>query len=397
MLQPELPWSDVSVASEHLALCEKDKSPCAEQAAPKAAQIFQLPIELFGDISPILNHRWMVSELLSTTGLTILFGAPGAGKSFVAISIALHVASGKPWLGRETQKGGVVYVAAEAPSSVRNRVVAWGMREAAECALPFALVPTSLDLFGSRDTVEKLRCDIKGLSDQFGGISLMVIDTLSATLGAGDENSHHMAIYVNNLLSVAETVGCAVMVVTHTPLDIGLRPRPRGHGSLLASADTAIHVERIGTTEVRKLKVVKQRDVDEGECVYFELQHASLGIDDEGNTVSSCVVVASVPPSLGNIRGKQFGADEALAINLLENTIALSATDPQFAHLTQSTDGRPRDDACLMAAWKEQFVAARTKLDKTKDSSIRAFSRVTNRLKANKTIEFEGKWVWFTD
>lgn len=97
------------------------------------------------------------------------------------------------------------------------------------------------------------------------------------------------------------------------------------------------------------------------------------------------------------IRGKQFGADEALAINLLENTIALSATDPQFAHLTQSTDGRQEDDACLMAAWKEQFVAARTKLDKTKDSSIRAFSRVTNRLKANKTIEFEGKWVWFTD
>lgn len=43
-------------------------------------------------------------------GLTVLAGAPKRGKSWLSLALGIAVASGRPWLGMETQQGDVLYL-----------------------------------------------------------------------------------------------------------------------------------------------------------------------------------------------------------------------------------------------------------------------------------------------
>src|SRR5574341_259088 len=54
---------------------------------------------------------WVVAGVLG--GVCMLWGEAGIGKSFVACSLAASVATGRPWLGRQTVEGPVVYIAGE--------------------------------------------------------------------------------------------------------------------------------------------------------------------------------------------------------------------------------------------------------------------------------------------
>jgi hypothetical protein len=54
--------------------------------------------------------QWLIGGLAPADGLVVLYGEPGAGKSFVALDWGLSVATGAPWLGREVKQGEVVYI-----------------------------------------------------------------------------------------------------------------------------------------------------------------------------------------------------------------------------------------------------------------------------------------------
>jgi RecA-family ATPase len=56
---------------------------------------------------------WLIADTVPEQGLIALYGAPGDGKSFIALDMALCVAAGIPWQGHDTQKAYVVYVSAE--------------------------------------------------------------------------------------------------------------------------------------------------------------------------------------------------------------------------------------------------------------------------------------------
>lgn len=43
--------------------------------------------------------RWLVANHLPVEGLAVLYGPPGGGKSFVALDLALSIATGLDWLG----------------------------------------------------------------------------------------------------------------------------------------------------------------------------------------------------------------------------------------------------------------------------------------------------------
>jgi hypothetical protein len=70
--------------------------------------------------------RWLVDHHLPAGGFAVLYGPPGGGKSFVALDLAMSVATGTDWLGVErVDPGVVVYVAAEGSAGLAKRVGAW--------------------------------------------------------------------------------------------------------------------------------------------------------------------------------------------------------------------------------------------------------------------------------
>jgi hypothetical protein len=60
-------------------------------------------------------------------------GTATSGKTFLAIDIACAIARGAAWMGRNVERGLVVYLATESPASVRRRLRATSATTAAKC------------------------------------------------------------------------------------------------------------------------------------------------------------------------------------------------------------------------------------------------------------------------
>src|SRR5262245_9630156 len=67
----------------------------------------------------------LVDGLLYERTASTLWGQRGAGKSFLALDWALHVATNKSWFGRTVAPGRVVYVIGEGLGFFRKRLEAW--------------------------------------------------------------------------------------------------------------------------------------------------------------------------------------------------------------------------------------------------------------------------------
>ena len=68
---------------------------------------------------------YLIDGLIETEALCLLFAPPSAGKSFVSISMAAAIATGKDWLGRGTRQGAVFYLAGEGHAGLARRLKAW--------------------------------------------------------------------------------------------------------------------------------------------------------------------------------------------------------------------------------------------------------------------------------
>src|SRR5207237_5997327 len=74
---------------------------------------------------PNRDQAWLIESLWSAQGVGIIGGEPKCGKSFLALDLAVAVASGTPCLRRfpTCQRGPVLLFAAEdAPQIVRQRL-----------------------------------------------------------------------------------------------------------------------------------------------------------------------------------------------------------------------------------------------------------------------------------
>jgi RecA-family ATPase len=67
------------------------------------------------------NLKWVVGDLLSEGGVSIFAGPPKAGKSTIIRQMCKSVVDGKPFLGRPTHQGPVLYLALEEQISILKK------------------------------------------------------------------------------------------------------------------------------------------------------------------------------------------------------------------------------------------------------------------------------------
>ncbi len=238
-----------------------------------------------------------VERLLTDGGLSVIYGEPGCGKTFLALDLALHVALGRRWLGRVVTQGGVVYVALEGTRGLANRIAAFRARHGLGAAdLPFAMIADAVDLLDPAADTPRLIAAIAEAAWRIEGrVRLVVVDTLSRALAGGNENaSEDMGALVMNAASVSRATGAHVAFVHHSGKD---RTRgARGHNLLLAAVDTEIEVTRDAETRISTATITKQKDFERDPPFRFHLEAETLGSDARGRPVTSCVVVASAAP-----------------------------------------------------------------------------------------------------
>lgn len=212
--------------------------------------------------------RWIVPGLFVEEGIAAIYGAPESGKSFLAVDVAMSVASGIAWHGREVSQGATLYVAAEGAPGIGKRTRAWRIdRNSAARAVPFTLMRDPLNL-----TTEKEARDFaRSVSSALGPLRLIVIDTLNQTAAGADENSaKEMGSYIAGMKRLRDSTGAAVVVVHHSGKDES--KGMRGSTALLGAMDTTVEVVRStdgGSIEVR---VRKQKDAEREPPMRFNLE-----------------------------------------------------------------------------------------------------------------------------
>jgi len=128
--------------------------------------------------------EWLIEPLLMLDSQAILFGAPGEGKSSVALSFALSVATGRDWLGHKVKQGPVVYVAAEGGAGIWKRVRAWQNENGIEDVESMFFLLQAPQLRNAKDLVKL----VKATAALPHKPALIVLDTLARTLVGGDES-----------------------------------------------------------------------------------------------------------------------------------------------------------------------------------------------------------------
>lgn len=74
-----------------------------ESSEPEVVQttVGSLTLLYYSQIEPALDAADFVEGLLIDGAMSVVYGESGCGKTFFALDLALHVAAGIPWRGRE--------------------------------------------------------------------------------------------------------------------------------------------------------------------------------------------------------------------------------------------------------------------------------------------------------
>ncbi len=147
---------------------------------------------------------WVVDGLLRRGGLSFLYAAPKVGKSSTARTLARAVALGLPWLGRDVQQGGVVYLALEEmPVDVQEHFHQMDLPETAPVEIVFEREPEA--------TFKKLEQLIDKLHP-----SLVIVDTLIQLVPITDINDYaRTARALQPLLALTRRSNAHVLCLHH--------------------------------------------------------------------------------------------------------------------------------------------------------------------------------------
>jgi len=226
--------------------------------------------------------EWRVKGILPAQGVAVIYGASGAGKSFLALDQACAIAQGKDWFGHRVKAAPVLYLGLEGQAGFRNRVRAW---KTVHGNLPeplgFILDPFELNNPEAVDELAKVCEKAPGI--------VIYIDTLNRAASGADENtSEGMGALIDGATRLQRATCGAVVIISHTGKEA--HKGIRGHSSLIAALDASILVIRNAGSDVRTWRAEKVKDGEDGIDHRFRLGVIPIGRDEDNDEITSCVI-----------------------------------------------------------------------------------------------------------
>lgn len=220
-----------------------------------------------GDLlkEPDEQVAWLVAQRLPAGGLSLLAGKPKAGKSTLARCLVLSVARGESWLGCQTTRGLVFYLALEEKrSEVRRHFDVMGTT--ADDPIKVFVAPSP------RDGLQQLHAAAE--RERPG---LIVIDPIVKFTRVKDLNDYaQVTTALEPLLTLARETGAHMLAVHH----LGKAERSGGDAilgstALFAAVDTALLMKR--TERYRTLSSIQRYGED--------LEEITLTLDPMTRTI----------------------------------------------------------------------------------------------------------------
>jgi putative DNA primase/helicase len=351
------------------------------QTIREAAAMQQFALLSAEELQQLPPIKWRVKHVLPESGLAAIYGPSGSGKTFLVLDLVQAIVSGRDWFGTKVRPSPVVYIALEGEGGVSTRVKA-----AVTCHGSFGdgarFMVHPFDLLNPV-MVEGLADSIRHSSSTSG---VVIIDTLNRAANIDENSSHDMGQVISACKHLEELVGGLVVLVHHTGknADKGLR----GHSSLNAALDAAIEVSRAG--DCREWKLAKSKDGVDGAAHAFTLESVEVGIDDDGEDITSCVIrpLVGVP----QIRQPKLptGGNQKVVLDAIEELLIKAGDVRPIDAPANLPEGRP----CVRLDKAIEYCRERLAVD-SKRKNERAQQAITGLVNRG-VIAVQSDWIWRT-
>lgn len=229
---------------------------------------------------------WLIEGILPERGTGAFWGLPDAGKSFMAIDVAMCIALGREWRGKPIKKPGqVLYIAAENDYGVQMRYNAAMVHLNLQDDPPIAFLAARPRFAKENDRKALLEAIIaKGES------RMVIVDTFAKVSAGADENSaKDTGMVIDFCRQIEETFKGLVMLVHHANKS---GAEMRGSSSLHGDFDVEWRVaanEKDETWDApREMKITKMRNAEKSGPYAWQLEKVP--------GTRSCVVKWIMPP-----------------------------------------------------------------------------------------------------
>lgn len=204
---------------------------------------------------PESNDEYLVEGLLSANGISLVAAKPKTGKSTLIRQLALAIATGSDFLGRQTKQGAVVYLSLEdRRQDVRRHFINMG-----------ATGDENIKIFAEMAPMDGINLLRKTAENEKP--ALIVIDTMARLARIRDLNDYSQSTSgLEPFLALSREVGCHVCLLHHAKkgdskgLDSVL-----GSTGLTGSVDTIITLQR--SEEYRTITSIQRDGNDISETV----------------------------------------------------------------------------------------------------------------------------------
>jgi DNA polymerase I-like protein with 3'-5' exonuclease and polymerase domains len=238
------------------------------------------------------REPYLVKGLITARGLTYIAGQPSAGKSAIAVRLAVALATGSSFAGRKVrEKMAVIYVAAEAPGTIQDRLDVADLKEQSS-TYPIAvmpLVPNLADKKARHDFIGGVKIVAQRLEEQSGlKVGAVFIDTLARAFEIQDENAAgEMGGVVRAIDEIRHAIDAAGIVVHHMGKDANAGMR--GSNTQNAAADDEIHItgDTSSTHNERQMRHAKSRSFETGSTWWFDLKVIEVDEDEDGDPITA--------------------------------------------------------------------------------------------------------------
>ena len=198
-----------------------------------------------------------------------------------------------------------------------------------------------------------------------------------------------MAAYIRAADAIRAAFNCLVLIVHHCGHNDS---RPRGHSSLIAAVDAQIAVSRDAADNIiAKLELSKDGEI--GLTLASRLKVVDIGVDQDGDPITSCVVeaVEGLMASEAGKRGKKQPKPHQAMLRALHRAIeevgerVTSNTIPASVRVVR------------VDTWRTYAYQAGISPTNTEDSNRMAFNRAHKALINADLVKAHNEYRWLPD
>ena len=188
---------------------------------------------------------WLVEHLWSRDAVGVIGGAPKCGKSWLALELAVAVASGRPCLGRFAVPAPgpvLVYAAEDAPLQIRERIEQLCLARGAPFhSLELGLIIEPALRIDRAEHVERLRATLAERRPR-----LLILDPYVRLQAADENNATEVARVLATLRDLSRTFALALLLVHHARKSPGNSAGQalRGSSDFHAWGDSNLYLRR---------------------------------------------------------------------------------------------------------------------------------------------------------